>query len=144
MTRRLKYRPHHFLCSLGFEGKGYSDSFTANMEAIVMGRLRADAGKETEIEVVGLADDICGPCPKRRGTSCTDQEKIDSLDAAHSRALRIDTGDRLTWAEALLRIRERVRPETLDRICAGCAWLEQGMCKAALERLRAKSEREDQ
>ena len=36
MTKPLRYRPHHFLCSLGFEGKGYSDAFTANMEAIVM------------------------------------------------------------------------------------------------------------
>lgn len=137
MSTPLRYRPHHFLCSLGFEGKGYSDAFTANMEAIVMGRLRAEAGDDTKIEVVGLTDDICGPCTKRRGTSCTDQEKIERLDAAHARALQIDAGDRLSWAEAQTRILERVHPNTLDRICAGCAWLDQGMCKAALARLHA-------
>ena len=37
----IRFRPHHFLCSLGFEGKGYSEAFTANMTGIVMGRLRA-------------------------------------------------------------------------------------------------------
>ena len=68
MPDPLRYRPHHFLCSLGFEGKGYSDAFTANMDAIVMGRLRASGGDAIEIRVVGAADDICGPCPKRRGS----------------------------------------------------------------------------
>ena len=26
----LEFRPHHFLCTLGFEGKGYSDEFVRN------------------------------------------------------------------------------------------------------------------
>ena len=30
----LSFRPHHFLCTLGFEGKGYSDAFTRNMAEI--------------------------------------------------------------------------------------------------------------
>ena len=54
----LRYRPHHFLCSLGYEGKGYSPGFTANMTAIVMGRLRAEGGDATVIEVAGAADDL--------------------------------------------------------------------------------------
>ena len=64
----VRYRPHHFLCSLGFEGKGYSEAFTANMAAIVMGRLRAAGGDATLIEVTPATDDICAPCPKRRGS----------------------------------------------------------------------------
>ena len=106
MTTPLRYRPHHFLCSLGFEGKGYSDAFTENMAAIVIGRLRAPGGDSVEIEVVGTTDDICAPCPKRQNALCNDQSKIDRLDKAHARALRIDTGDRLTWSDALTRIRE--------------------------------------
>ena len=128
----IRYRPHHFLCSLGFEGKGYSDAFTANMNAIVMGRLRAEGGAATEIEVVGAADDICAPCPLRRGTGCAKQAKIDRLDAAHGRALGIAPGDRLTWGEALERVRAKVRPEDLQTICAGCEWLPLGICKTAV------------
>lgn len=135
MTASVRYRPHHFLCSLGFEGKGYSEAFTANMDAIVMGRLRADGGEQTEIEVVGAADDICAPCPLRRGQGCQKQAKIDRLDAAHGAALGLAPGDRLTWGAALERIGERVQPGDLSTICKGCQWLDLGVCEAALARL---------
>ena len=87
MADPVRYRPHHFLCSLGFEGKGYSEGFTANMSAIVMGRLRTAGGEATVIEVTGGLDDICAPCPKNRGHACEVQARIDRLDAAHGAAL---------------------------------------------------------
>ncbi|MGO4855142.1 DUF1284 domain-containing protein [Phaeovulum sp. W22_SRMD_FR3] len=135
----LRYRPHHFLCSLGFEGKGYSPEFTANMTAIVMGRLRAAGGPEVEIEVTTTADDICTPCPARIGQGCESQGKIEKLDRAHAAALGLTAGDRLRWGAALDRM--RALPEgILSEICAPCQWLAYGMCEAALARLRAQSE----
>lgn len=134
-AQRLRFRPHHFLCSLGFEGMGYSDAFTANMAAIVLGRLRAPGGTAALIEVTTKADDICAPCPARRGTGCQSSERIAALDAAHGAALALNEGDVLSWGEALLRMRA-LPPEALDDICAGCRWLEAGMCRAALTRLR--------
>ncbi|OOY12804.1 MAG: DUF1284 domain-containing protein [Rhodobacteraceae bacterium] len=137
MRERLKYRPHHFLCSLGFEGKGYSEDFTANMSAIVEGTLRRADGVEVEIEVVGAADDICAPCPSRRGALCVAQDRIAQLDAAHGHALGIAPGDVLRWGEALERI--AALPEgALEEICAGCQWLAGGMCAKALARLKAE------
>ena len=134
----VRYRPHHFLCSLGFEGKGYSDTFTSNMTAIVMGRLRAEGGDATEIEVVGAADDICAPCPKRQGEGCEAQARIDRLDAAHAYALNLAPGDRLSWGEAKARIRASVPTGSLRRLCAGCEWEPLGLCEAALARLHGK------
>lgn len=135
MTTPVRYRPHHFLCSLGFEGKGYSDAFTANMSAIVMGRLRAADGDATVITVTGTLDDICTPCPKNRGQACMVQPKIDRLDAAHAAALTLSPGDTLTWGEAKARIRAAVPPGSLKALCAGCEWEPYGMCEAALARL---------
>jgi hypothetical protein len=66
----IRFRPHHFLCSLGFQGKVYSDAFSANMTAIVIGQLRTPSGDEMQIEVVPATDDICTPCPKRCGDLC--------------------------------------------------------------------------
>lgn len=137
MADRIRYRPHHFLCSLGFEGKGYSEGFTANMTAIVMGRLRAEGGDATEIEVTGATDDICAPCPKRRGRLCTSQDKIKALDRAHAAALQLAPRERLTWGEAKDRIRASVPPGSLHRLCKGCEWEPYGMCEAALARLHA-------
>ncbi|MCB2115824.1 MAG: DUF1284 domain-containing protein [Rhodobacteraceae bacterium] len=134
-ARPVRYRPHHFLCSLGFEGKGYSEAFTTNMSAIVMGRLRAEGGDSTEIQVVGGADDICAPCPKRRGTLCTSQDKIKTLDRAHAAALKLSPHERLTWGDAKARIRAEVPPGSLKTLCKGCEWEPYGMCEAALKRL---------
>ncbi|WP_245890371.1 DUF1284 domain-containing protein [Roseovarius confluentis] len=131
----LRYRPHHFLCSLGFQGKGYSDAFTANMARIVDDRLRAPGGNDVAIEVVGATDDICAPCPKRRGTLCTSQAKIATLDTRHAGALRLSVGTCLTWGEAKQRIKANVLPGALTQLCAGCQWLDLGLCEAALKKL---------
>jgi uncharacterized protein len=137
MTGPVRYRPHHFLRSLGFEGKGYSDGFTANMSAIVMGRLRAADGDATVIEVTAGLDDICAPCPHNRGHACDVQAKIDRLDTAHGAALGLRSGDRLTWGQAQERIKDRVPTGSLKRLCAGCEWEPYGMCEGALARLHA-------
>lgn len=131
----IRYRPHHFLCSLGFQGKGYSDEFTANMASIVLGRLRAPGGDDTPIQVVGATDDICAPCPKRRGTLCESQDSISRLDTRHARALGLFAGTELTWGEAKRRIVKRVPPGSLSTLCQGCRWLEFGLCESALNAL---------
>lgn len=132
----IRFRPHHFLCALGFEGKGYSAGFTQNMAGIVVGRLRAPGGGTTEIEVVGAADDICAPCPSRRGTGCESAARIGWLDAAHAQALGLKPGARLSWAEAQDRMKT-LPDDALQQICTPCQWLALGMCEAALKRLKA-------
>jgi len=136
----IRYRPHHFLCSLGFQGKGYSNGFTANMAGIVDGRLRAEGGEAERITVVGATDDICAPCPKRRGTLCESQTKIAALDARHARALGLFVGTELTWGEAKRRIVKRVPTGSLKELCKGCQWLELGVCEQALSDLHDEAD----
>jgi len=131
----LRFRPHHFLCALGFAGKGYSDAFTANMSAIVDDRLRGPDGDATPIQVTGHADDICVPCPKRRGNLCTNQSAIAKLDRTHAAALDLKPREHLTWGEAKTRIRASVAPGDLQTLCQGCQWLDLGLCETALARL---------
>lgn len=132
----IRFRPHHFLCALGYEGKGYSPEFTANMTAIVVGRLRAPGGEAEVIEVTREADAICAPCPARRGTGCESGERIAALDAAHAAALELAAGERLTWGAALGRMRA-LPPDIHRSICAPCPWRALGLCAAALARLQA-------
>lgn len=131
----VHFRPHHFLCALGYAGKGYSESFTANMTAIVQQCLRAQGGENTLIMVVGALDDICGACPKRRGIICANQKKVTDLDARHAAALDLRIGEILTWGEALQRIKTHVYPDDLQQICKGCQWLEFGLCQKSVSRL---------
>lgn len=137
MTGPFRFRPHHFLCALGFQGKGYSDDFTANMAQIV-DLLRGPDGSDTELEVTVQADSICAPCPHRRGVSCDKAARIATLDQRHAAALRLKDGDRISWAEARKRIRAHVPPGSLAQLCKGCQWLGLGLCEAALQKLHDK------
>lgn len=130
----IRFRPHHFFCALGFQGKGYSQRFTANMAEIVDSRLRQS--DDEQIEVVSGLDDICAPCPKRLGNACLTQAKINRLDAAHQDALSLTDGEVLTWGEAKARM--AALPDGVhQRICAECSWLSYGMCEAAHTALKS-------
>ncbi|MEM7644473.1 MAG: DUF1284 domain-containing protein [Pseudomonadota bacterium] len=132
----IRLRPHHVLCSIGFEGHGYDAPFTANMVRLVMGILRAPSGLDEEILITKQADAICAPCPNRVGLGCEFHSKISMLDENHAKALDLSAGLQLTWGDALERVKQRVEPDDLDHLCAGCRWLESGMCKKALSQLK--------
>lgn len=139
MTDAIRFRPHHFLCALGYQGKGYSDAFTANMSAIVIDRLRASGGGKTRIRVTHRADSLCSPCPHKRGFTCANAAKINVLDRNHAAALDLKPGDVLTWDEAKSRILAQVPPGSLNTLCASCQWLELGLCETALEQLHSSA-----
>jgi hypothetical protein len=135
MSRALKYRPHHFMCTLGFQGKGYSPGFVDNFQAI-SDRLRGEGGDEVVLEVVGETDSICAACPHQDGPRCgSDETYIQTLDERHARALSLKPGDYITWAAAKQRIAIHVDETTFDAICAGCPWKELGICLDALRDL---------
>lgn len=133
----MEFRPHHFLCTVGFMGKGYSNAFVANYQRLADELRRAPGGDRRAIQVAAQTDSICGPCPNRAGTLCQTQEKIDRLDAAHAAVLQIRPGDTLTWGEAKRRIVARFTDEAFEKACAPCAWKPLGICHDALRKLRA-------
>lgn len=138
----LRFRPHHFLCTLGFEGKGYSDEFVRGFQKIADSlRERGEAGDQTPIQVVAQTDAICEPCPNRTGKLCATEEKIQKLDQAHAAVLEIRSGDILTWGEAKTRIAEKMTTERFHASCAPCAWKGMGVCEAALNRLKSSHQK---
>lgn len=137
MEQMLKFRPHHFLCTLGFQGKGYSPKFIANYKAICE-RLKSEGGDDTLITVVGDTDSICSPCPHRRGQTCTSQEVISVLDQAHAEVLAIKPGDQLTWEEAKRRLKQNMSLASFDKACASCSWKAMGICEQALRNLQSE------
>ncbi len=136
MPTTIKFRPHHFLCALCFQGKGYSSAFVANFSAI-MQQLN-DAEIDTAIEVVNYTDAICSPCPHAQGKLCETQEKITVLDQAHAEALAVKSGDILNWDEAKERIKKNITLEKFDTICQGCEWKASGMCENVLSKFLVK------
>jgi len=129
---KIKLRPHHFLCTIGFQGKGYSLDFIENYTKIV-----EQLNDDTEIIVLEQTDSICAPCPHKREKLCEIQEKIDALDKAHAQVLDIKAGDVLNWKEAKERVATNISVEKFNEICAPCLWKELGVCEAALKKLKS-------
>lgn len=129
----IVFRPHHFVCTLGFLGKGYSPEFVENYQKIV-DKLNADP--ETPIRATDGQDSVCSACPKRVTDSiCTSQDVIDKLDAGYKKLLPLEDGETLKWSEAKDRIRENVTLEDFKSICHICGWFRAGVCEKALKKL---------
>lgn len=125
------------MCTLGFQGKGYSKAFVENYQDIADSlRVHEVSGDEIKIKVVSGSDSICQPCPNREGEVCATEAKIQMLDSGHSKVLGIKPGDVLTWGEAKSRIAEKMEIENHHEICAPCSWLASGICEEALLKLK--------
>lgn len=90
----LRLRGHHLLCLQGFQGHGYDEEFTRNMEAIYNIVMKHNES----IRIVSSMDDICKCCPNNVNDMCIDSKenskiiKMDNLvlDRLNS---RIDMDD---------------------------------------------------
>lgn len=134
----IKFRPHHFLCALCFQGRGYSPAFVANFHSI-MTTLTASHGDEALIQVTPQTDSICHPCPNRVETTCQSEEKIKLLDEAHAKTLKIQPHEKMTWGEAKKRIAEQLSLAQFHQICATCQWKPLGICENVLRDFLDKS-----
>ena len=132
----MEFRPHHFLCTVGFLGKGYSEEFVANYQRIADRLRTAPDGDDVQIHVTGETDSICAPCPNRRGTLCETQDKIVRLDQNHTRVHGIRPGDTITWGRAKEQLVKSFTDEAFEQACSPCAWKPMGICHSALVALR--------
>ena len=121
MTVRL--RAHHLLCMLSYVGKGYSDAFCRNYDAILR---RLSAGEA--IEMVAGPDDVCGPVVDATDTHCHN-ESVVVRDAAAASAVALVIGQPLAVgstfaldAELLSSMRAAFAAGTSRQGCGGCEW----------------------
>ena len=134
MGEKITFRPHHFMCTLGFRGHGYSLSFVKNYKKVVQRLQQEDA----LIEVVGNMDVVCSSCPNMLSeTLCKTQEKISKLDERHKKLLNLQEGEVLSWKEAKARIKKHMSIEKFEYACSDCSWKDYGVCQKALEDLLA-------
>lgn len=131
---QIAFRPHHFLCALCFQGKGYSPQFIANFTAI-MAYLNTPLGENTPITVTAKTDSICSPCPHNQQGLCETDASIAILDNAHKEALNLQIGDKITWKEAKKLIAKQITLPTFHRICDTCSWKKLGICENTLKDL---------
>ncbi|MFI8576207.1 DUF1284 domain-containing protein [Rossellomorea aquimaris] len=131
-------RGHHLLCTHGFQGMGYSTEFVKVMADIV-GEIRNDE-LDFPIQVVQSFDDACQACPHKGKSVCEksadSNDHVLTLDSKVLHHLGLKHGD-IYMKSALISITaQKVKPEDLDYLCEGCSWLEYGVCKEGIGKLR--------
>jgi uncharacterized protein len=131
-------RGHHLLCVHGFRGMGYSPEFIKRMEEIVQDVRNPD--KDFDIKVIAAFDDACMACPNRGQTKCEASEDSDahvlSMDNKVLGHLGLRAGESYKKSELIEMTAVKVEPDDLDFLCAGCSWLQYGVCKEGIQELR--------
>lgn len=128
----IQFRPHHFICTLGFQGKGYSNFFIKNYEKIIA-QLNEDPG--TLIQVVCKTDSICQACPRREDALCEHQDSIERIDDGYQQILGLQENQVLSWDQAKEKVKDLVTLDQFHFICQKCEWKRFGVCEGALKRL---------
>lgn len=130
---KIQFRPHHFLCTLGFQGKGYSPNFVRNYKHI---HKTLTDSPNTTIHIVDKTDSICSQCPFKQDSLCQNQTKIQALDKKHQKMLDLKIGSKISWAQAKQVIKEKATLEGFHQACSLCEWKKYGFCEKALKDLK--------
>ena len=121
------------MCTLGFEGKGYTARFVENYQNIVD---VLNKNPDTPIQVTYQLDDICSVCIHQRPQNlCDKQALIEKLDRAYSTLLELKDKQVITWQAAKDLIQKKVSLAAFHASCEGCSWKELGVCENALKQL---------
>jgi len=131
MTRPIRLRPHHILCTRTFTGSGYNEAFVDNMY-FVLDRMNE---RGAVIELTVGCDDICAQCPHVVDGACEFGRSVEKKDASVLEFLDLIEGVSHKASEIRSLLEERL--ETVDDvalICGECDW--SGLCNKALKELK--------
>lgn len=125
----MRLRPHHLLCTQSYSGKGYSDAFVEQMNALTQ-KLRTE--EATPIELVFSTDDLCKCCPHMQDVDlCDTNEKVKSYDEKVVKYFHLEEKTYI-YQEITREIREKMTPEMLEDICGNCGWYPVSACRKVL------------
>ncbi|HJC64636.1 MAG TPA: DUF1284 domain-containing protein [Candidatus Blautia merdavium] len=116
MSRKL--RAHHGMCLSFFEGKGYSDEFTAHMQTIW-----EEMKGNPLLLLAADADIICARCPNCREGVCVSQGKAGNYDRQVLDLCGLEEGKEVSWEEFSGLVKERIlQTGRRKEICGDCQW----------------------
>jgi len=122
----MKLRPHHLLCTQGFNGKGYSADFVKNMTDITnILRNIPDA----VVEIVFSTDDICEKCPKKIGEDlCERNDKVKRIDRKVVNYFGIEEKSYI-YQKITSEINAKMTSLMMEDICGDCSWYPVSACR---------------
>lgn len=123
----LHLRPHHLLCLLFYEGKGYSADFVENMDNIVN---FLEQNKDVSIYLKNSCDSICIYCPYcKSNDQCTSFDKVKLLDQKVLEVFRLKNNTYYPYQYLTSQIQKKLNAQIFKQICSVCQWYKMGVCK---------------
>lgn len=127
----FKFRPHHLVCNLCFQGKGYSTKFVENFSAINLA-LAANLSAKN-IRIVDGVDDICSCCPKNKAGTCTDENLVSILDDSYRALLHLATNEIISLQDVQAKIKQQLSISHFHTTCGECSWMP--LCKPIIKKI---------
>ena len=122
----IHLRPHHLLCTQGYSGKGYDETFVAHMNEVVH-ELRNVPG--TKIMLTFSTDTLCSCCPHKEGEDlCDTQEKVKRFDRKTIEYFGLEEKE-YVYEDLVREIDEKMTVEMLADICRDCEWFPISACR---------------
>lgn len=131
----LKIRAHHGMCLNFFEGKGYSDEFTAHMQKIF-----EMVQENPEIELAVQGDVICKKCPNLKTGICGTWELVLRYDQEVLKHCGLSEGMVIHWKQFSDLVREKIiLSGERQNICGNCQW--SSICQSKEEKWLLETEK---
>jgi len=119
-----KLRGHHLLCLLTFRGLGYNPEFVENMKRVVR---KFRSNPDLILTLTNRTDIICSACPFNKGNRCFKKEdsekRTKTYDFKVMELFGFKEGEKIKIGQASKKIKNKIAPKDLSKICLGCEWL---------------------
>lgn len=120
MEYQYKIRPHHGMCIAFFEGKGYSNEFTAHMSEMIH-----KLENNPTICISTQTDAICLKCPNNIQGVCETENKVAEYDRQVLKRCGLSDGMIIPYADFKKAVYEHILiPGRREEICGNCQWSE--------------------
>lgn len=120
MEYQYKVRAHHGMCIAFFQGKGYSNEFTAHMSEMIY-----KLEENPMICISTETDAICLKCPNNIQGICETESKVAEYDKQVLKRCGLSEGIMIPYAEFKKAVYENILlPSKREDICGNCQWSE--------------------
>lgn len=120
MDCEYKIRPHHGMCIAFFQGKGYSNEFTAHMSEMIH-----KLENNPTICITAQTDTICLKCPNNKHGICETANKVAEYDRLVLVKCGLSEGTILPYSDFKKIVYEHILlPGRREEICGNCQWNE--------------------
>lgn len=132
-----KFRVHHILCTVLYQGEGYSGVFCDNMTQKVH---ELKDNLDGALILVTDPDMICARCPNRTpDDTCLDEKnhvKIKDLELL--KLFGWEENKSYSYYELLLDAAGKMDAKEFTRSCGKCRWYKEGLCSYEMWRKNAE------